>query len=348
MELIEVKESERDIYNRFVMENEAGSFLQGYEWGEWQAALGRQIIRYWILDTGREKIGAVQFIKMPLPFGKYYLYAPYGPVVDGKSEILISKFEKIYNILKIKFSEAVFYRFEFKNFSNFDFRVSNLNFVKTKNIQPGKTLVVDLKKTESELLAEMHQKTRYNIRLAEKRGVEIQDEFAVTVGKGIYAKEAIDLIAQTAVRQGYKAQNKGYFEKLASFFAVQNSAGDVRLHVYKALYKKELLASAIIIDFGKTRTYLFGGSSEQNKNLMAPYLLHFRAMLDAKALGLTEYDFWGIETSAGETPGFVRFKLGFSTLETSIKKYAGAYDLVLSRIWYSAYKIFRSLNSVRK
>ena len=87
--------------------------------------------------------------------------------------------------------------------------------------------------------------------------------------------------------------------------------GNVSLHIYKAIFQNQLLGAAFMVDFGKTRTFLFGGSSEFHKNVMAPYLLHWKAMQDAKALGLTTYDFWGIETSSGETPGFVRFKIGF-------------------------------------
>ena len=88
--------------------------------------------------------------------------------------------------------------------------------------------------------------------------------------------------------------------------------GQIKLHIYKSIYQNKLLASAIFIDFGKTRTFLFGGSSAQDKNVMAPYLLHWQAILDAKNAGMKFYDFWGTETAKGEVPGFVRFKLGFA------------------------------------
>lgn len=336
MQLVEVKESEKDLYNQFAVNSVTGSFLQSWEWGEWQKALGREVLRYWILEDVEGKAGTMQLIKMPLPFGKYYWYCPYGPIVSEKSP----------QILQEKFSDSVFVRTESKNFL-----LPTTHYplpTKSKNIQPGKTLIVDLNKNEEQLLSEMHPKTRYNIRLAEKHGVKIEDEFALTIGKGLYAQEAIELIAQTAKRHDYKAQNKDYFEKLISFFAVQNSQADLRLHIYKALYNKELLASAVMIDFGKTRTYLFGGSSDQNKNVMAPYLLHWRAMLEAKTAGLFQYDFWGIETSAGQLPGFVKFKLGFSSSAESIRQYAGAYDYIISPWQYKLYRILRFVNRVLK
>jgi lipid II:glycine glycyltransferase (peptidoglycan interpeptide bridge formation enzyme) len=185
----------------------------------------------------------------------------------------------------------------------------------------------------------MHPKTRYNIRLAQKHGVEVKDEFEISVGNGLFAKEAVSLIVETSQRQGYKGYGKEYYEDLINFLGLNNQAG-LKLHIYKAIYKNQLLASAIMLDFAGTRTFLFGGSSDEHKNVMAPYLMHYRAMLDAKNLGLNFYDFWGIETSKGETPGFVRFKLGFGKPERVVE-YSGAYDVIFSKYWYKIYTIFR-------
>jgi len=90
MQLIELSEKNKQAYNDFVAANESGSFLQSWEWGEWQSALGRQVKRFKLSasakasadrqDESEEIIGAIQLVRMPLPFGRYYLYAPYGPV----------------------------------------------------------------------------------------------------------------------------------------------------------------------------------------------------------------------------------------------------------------------------
>ena len=106
-----------------------------------------------------------------------------------------------------------------------------------------------------------------------------------------------------------------------------------------------LVVSAVMVDFGEIRTFLFGGSSEMHKNVMASYLLHWQAMLDAKNAGLKEYDFWGIETSSGETPGFVRFKLGFGG---AAKEYGGAWDAVFSPWKYRLYSLMRAFNRATK
>ena len=100
-----------------------------------------------------------------------------------------------------------------------------------------------------------------------------------------------------------------------------------------------------MVDFGSTRTFLFGGSSDENKQVMAPYLMHWQAMCDAQKLGLKFYDFWGIETSSGEVPGFVRFKLGFGGQQVS---YMGAYDVVFDRLMYQVYKGLRPINKFIK
>ncbi len=373
MNLTEVEQSQKSFYNNFVASQISGSFLQSWEWGEWQVRLGRTVYRYFITDNDNI-IGSMQVVKTPLPFSKYYFYLPYGPVIlnDLEAKDILSVPSRpslsasegewrdpstrmhslgmtqfFVNEITKKFPETVFVRMEPKFNSSF----TNLNssLIKSPNIQPAKTLIIDLTKTEEELLAQMHPKTRYNIKLAQKHNVEVQDEFVLTNGKGLYAKEAVELIAQTAGRQKYKTQGLDYFEKLVDFFAIHNPQADLKLHIYKALYNKELLTSAIILDFGNTRTYLFGGSSDLHREVMAPHLLHWTAMQDAKKLGLKYYDFWGIETASGNTPGFVRFKLGFapqlrSGSSSETKQYPGAWDIVGRKIYYNLYSLLRFVN----
>ena len=342
MELLEVLESEKKVYDDFVAAQESGSFLQSWEWGDWQSALGRKIFRYWILDEIGKKASSVQLIKMPLPFGKYYLYSPYGPV--GNFKIDDFKLQ-----LKNKFADAIFIRIESKS-AIFNPQSS---IVKSPNIQPAKTLLIDLSKSEEGLLAEMHHKTRYNIKVAQKHGVEIKDEFDISIGHGLFFDEALKLIIETSKRQKFNTFPPSYYKKMVDFFALKNT-GDVKLHIYKAIFQNQLLSAAIIVDFGKTRTFLFGGSSDLHKNVMAPYLMQWQAMLDAKNQDFEFYDFWGIETASGETPGFVRFKLGFApqatsgSVSVSEKTYAGAYDIVQKHLFYKSYGLLRKVNKAIK
>jgi lipid II:glycine glycyltransferase (peptidoglycan interpeptide bridge formation enzyme) len=351
MKLQEVPEAEKDQYNQFVAAEESGSFLQSWEWGQWQAALGRQVVRLKILDDSGQQIGTVQFIKMPIWGKRHYIYAPYGPVLAGGEQLQVAhsagsgqaseKLKEFLLCLKTKFSHAAFIRIEPKQKISWS---ENQLVRKSQNIQPGKTLLIDLSKSEEQLLSEMHHKTRYNIKVAQKHGVEIKDEFAISVGHGLFFDEALKLIQETSKRQKFTTFSQGYYRKMADFFAL-GSKGAVNLHIYKAIFRNQLLGAAFMVDFGSTRTFLFGGSSQFHKNVMAPYLLHWKAMEDAKNLGLKHYDFWGTETSSGETPGFVRFKLGFGGQE---KEYGGAYDIVNNKLLYKTYSLGRAINKLRK
>jgi lipid II:glycine glycyltransferase (peptidoglycan interpeptide bridge formation enzyme) len=367
IKLVEINNNQKNEYNRFIMDQPTGSFLQSWEWGMWQEECGHKAYRFLITNdyNNNDNItGAVQLLKMPIMGKKYYLYAPYGPVVrNQKSEVR----SQIIQELKSRFPGVMFVRVEPK------MEISELQSVgkKTLHIQPINTLVLDLEKTTDQLLKEMHPKTRYNIKLAQKHNVEVVCDLAVVPGYGLYWSEALKLIMDTAGRQNFKTFAASYYEKLLDFFvhlntsatakaganssgqsaealakadAIQNHSCDLKVYVYRALYQKELLAAAVMVDFGNVRTYLFGGSSDSHREVMAPHLLHFKAIEDAKTLGLKIYDFWGLETLAEKNPGFARFKLGFGGEK---KEYAGAYDLVFNQGQYNIYKALRFANRLR-
>lgn len=338
MQLQELNESNKKEYNQFVAGQPTGSFLQSWEWGDWQTHLGRTVHRFAFTDRAGLHIAAIQLIRMPLPAGKFYLYAPYGPVTDREFgtedlQLLISELRK-------RFASALFLRIEPEK------KLAGLERLakKSTNIQPGITMVVDIAKTSEALLAAMHPKTRYNIKIAQRHGVEIQSELAVTPQHGLYVKEAIDAIVQTQVRQHYKGHNAAYYYGLVDFFAIRHSNSDLKIRIYKALYQKQLVTSGIMVDFGTTRMYLYGGSSEEHKNVMAPYLMHWQCMQDAQALGLKSYDLGGSEVAGGGERGFTRFKRGFGG---AVVEYAGAYDIVNKRILYPLYKVGRVINRLK-
>jgi lipid II:glycine glycyltransferase (peptidoglycan interpeptide bridge formation enzyme) len=267
-----------------------------------------------VVDNNEQTIFAAQFIIHSLPLGQYYLYCPYGPVSNDSLTQIIDQ-------IKVDFPKALFLKFE----SQHSISISGKH---GHRVQPGKTLIVDLHKSHDELLSEMHPKTRYNIKVAQKHEVKIS---AISQ----YPHEAIKLISETGSRQGYRNHPHGYFEKLVHFF---QESTQVECSLYTATYKNTVISSAIMVDFAGTRTYLFGGSSDKDKNVMAPYLLHWQAMQDAKVKGLSQYDFWGIETSKGGTPGFVRFKLGFGGTQV---EYPKPIDVTWRPLQYLAYNIAR-------
>jgi lipid II:glycine glycyltransferase (peptidoglycan interpeptide bridge formation enzyme) len=344
MELTELSLSKKEQYNQFVANSPSGSFLQSWEWGDWQAQLGRQIFRYKISDDSGSQIASAQLVKTPLPFGKYYLYAPYGPVGAANYELGSKNYDWMQELRK-KFPAAIFIRIEPKDVHSLQPTTYNLNLVKSVNIQPAITMLVGLHDDADKILAAMHPKTRYNIKIAEKNGVAVAHELVVTPKHGLYIQEAVNLILETQKRQHYHGHNAEYYKRLIDFFAVHNLNGDLKLRIYRATYQKLLLVSAIMMDFGKSRVYLFGGSSDSNKNVMAPYLLHWQAMLDAKAMGLEYYDLGGSEVSGGGEKGFTRFKRGFGG---RVVEYAGAYDIVINKSLYQVYRFLRSVNKIVK
>lgn len=322
MELKIVKNLETEKFDRFVQEHDSGSFLQSPSWGNWMTTNKKTPHNFAVVDGDENILLAAQVFETPIPkLRGTYLYIPYGPLIANSAGVGITKF--FFEEIKKNFPKSLFTRVEPKEDIQINGKI-------TKHIQPGKTLILDLTQSESELLSQMHHKTRYNIKVAGKHEVEI---------KISSSKEALGLIDQTSRRQGYKNHPLSYYQELVKFFT--DNTNTLKIQVYAAEYKNKILASAIMVDYGATRTYLFGGTSEEDRNVMAPYLMHWQAIKDAKNAGLKHYDFWGIETASGQTPGFVRFKLGWGGKQV---QYPTPIDLVQKPLWYNGYKLLRSLN----
>lgn len=342
-----LENSNPEEFDRFVQNHASGSFLQSWDWGRWQESLGKKALRLQVVDAQKPEdvLLQCQFLQTHLLGKFYYLYAPYGPMFSPglKDEAQNEVFAALIDYLNKNFPKAIFFRLEPKQNSipALNLQLTTYNLQLTSRIQPGKTLILDLNKPADELLAQMHPKTRYNIKLAQKHGVSIQKEFAITPGFGLYLEEIVGLLVETARRQNFKDHGAAYYKRLIEFFSP--GQGNVKFGIYKATFHNELLAAALMLDFGNTRTYLFGGSSEANKHLMAPHLLHWQAILDAKAAGLANYDFWGLETSTGQSLGFARFKLGFGGKTLN---YPPAFDIVCQKSWYNTYKIIRRLKQI--
>jgi lipid II:glycine glycyltransferase (peptidoglycan interpeptide bridge formation enzyme) len=167
------------------------------------------------------------------------------------------------------------------------------------DVQPPDTVVVALDDDET-LLARMHKKTRYNIRLAEKKGVSVEKAGDEALG------EWYDLYRQTAERDKISIHSEAYYRDLFGL------APDLTLWV--ARYGGQLLAGNIVLLNGKQATYLYGASSNEHRNLMAPYALQWAAMRDARERGATEYDLFGIpptDDPVHPMHGLYRFKNGF-------------------------------------
>ena len=215
--------------------------------------------------------------------------------------------------------------------------------VPAKTVQPRDTLLVELMPTEEALLADMHPKTRYNIRVAAKHGVAVRE--AEYANAHLFDHD-IDLfwklMAETTERDGFRPHPKSYYAKLLRTCSAKKHQGLFRSRLVFAEYRGEPAAAAIMGAYGDTVTYLHGASSARLRHVMAPFALHWEMMREAKRQGYAKYDFWGVapkDAPLGHPwAGITRFKVGFGGRRES---YLGAWDLPGNGFWYNLYRAIR-------
>jgi len=185
-----------------------------------------------------------------------------------------------------------------------------------KALQPQRTRIVELGSEEA-MLAAMHSKTRYNIRVAQKRGVTVAQEESV--------HDFISLMAETTARDKFHSHPNSYYEELLRTEGVS---------LVMARVDGSPAAAALVMEYEGAGTYLHGASSYAHRAAMAPFALHWNVMKTMAARGIAEYDLWGIDEK--RWPGVTRFKAGFGGREMS---YIGSYDYPLRKMWYTAYQV---------
>lgn len=284
------------------------SFLQSVEWKKLQNSVGRKT---WEID-------GVLVIQHRLPAGLSYLYCP-RPI--GLEEVFWKEIGKI-----VDQEQSIFLKIDIARKLRVPANYKYIN-IKSDSLQPQKTAIVDLRKSEEELLSQMHEKTRYNIKLAERRGVRtgITDNFATFWS----------LLEETAQREGFSTHEKGYYENL---FIIASESFSNKL--FFAEYRGKILAAAMV-NFYKpsaTATYLHGASTRECKEIMAPHLLHWQVIKEAKKRGFNYYDFWGIDEK--KWPGLTRFKLGFGG---EVIEYPPTIDIIYRPAWYKVYRLVKKL-----
>ncbi len=230
-------------------------------------------------------------------------------------------------IEKAKQSGVVFVRFSPYDLKTLEtFQKTKFKIRKVKDVEPAVSLILDLQKSEDELLKQMKSKTRYNIRLAEKHGVQIQ--ILENISEEVFEK-VWKLFEQTAQRKKIRNHPKKYYK---------NKKG-----VWVLAWKEEnLLVANFCVTYEDTFTYLFGASSDENKKLMAPYLAQWQSIKWAKQKGFKKYDFWGVEE---RYPGVARFKKGFAG---EVVEYLGTFELILHPIKYKLYRIIKKLKQLSR
>ena len=315
--------NDKNIWNNLVARHgpKSGSFLQSFEWGEFQKSFGRKIWRLGNFQGDKLESTAL-IIKQDLSIGKSYLYCPRGPIFSQESTTSKELFEEILKIAKEK--RAIFLRIEPPReckIPDAKYQMQN-----TRSIQPRQTILLDFTKEESELLQKMHPKTRYNIRLAERHGVSVEKVDLSEENFEMFWK----LLVDTSKRDKFSTHPKKYYKKMIE--TLGGSENDAHIALFVAKYKGKPLAAELVMFFGETATYLHGASSEEEHGVMAPYAIHWEIIKEVKKMGYKYYDFWGIDEK--KWPGVTRFKRGFGGEEIS---YPETFDLPVQKLWYKIY-----------
>ena len=289
-----------------------GHMLQSWEWGEFKSRHGWTPERISVeSETGRAFAQVLFRSRGPVSVG----YVPRGPVLDGDAV-------SVWPELRAGLDEAARRHRAITLIVEADGGVGltgsyrGAGFVRgPDHIQPGRTVKVPLRDDDA-LLAHMHQKTRYSVRLATRRGVVV--ERVVPDTKAMDAFYA--LLQETAERNAFQVHSREYYDDFVHIFAEHI----VLLH---AMVEGNYAATLIAAAFGDEAIYMYGASSSQHRAHGAAFLLQFEAMRWARERGCARYDFWGIpdedpETIKGEGDkvasthgddwrGLYRFKTGF-------------------------------------
>lgn len=297
--------------------------LQSYEWGEFRIKTGIKVIR---------KIKGSKAFQLTIhnaPFGVKIGYLPKGFLPDlelieelreiGKKEkLLYIQLEPNVNVEQKKDLESLPLRKSFHPlFTKYNF-------------------VLDLTKTDEELLANMHPKTRYNIKVAQKHKVEVKENDSNEA-----FKQYLKLTAETTKRQGFYAHTPTYhkqmWETLRSKTIDPNS---LTQHLFTASYKEKILTTWMLFIFKDTIYYPYGASSSEHRETMHSTLMCWEVIKYGKSLGLKNFDMWG---ALSENPdvndpwyGFHNFKQKFGP---KLIELVGSYDLVINPALYTAAKI---------
>lgn len=312
--------------------------LQSWQWGEARKKMGIEVLRIGeYIDDHLRNVFQITIHQLPVTNLKIaYLprsIFPSKEVLDylydwgEKNKIIFIKIEPF--VEKPKFLTSNFQ-------TNFNSQTTNFQFLKSSHpLFPAWTQVLDLTKSEEELLKNMKPKTRYNIRLAQKKGVIVK-EMSNDEGFKIFSR----LYFETCKRQKYFGHNPQYHK------IIWDSLKKNVAHILVAFYQNAPLTVYELFLFDKTFYYPYGGSSLEHKNMMAANLLMWEAIRLGKKLGALKFDMWGSlapdYNQNNPWAGFTRFKEGYGT---TFIKMAGSYDLVVRPFYYSLYNLIYRLRN---
>lgn len=337
-----ITESEKDYFNKYVAYAPKGHILQSYEWGEIKGRGEWEPLRLMVEDEEGCPKAAISILKRRLPLiNKTIFYAPRGPVGDianwGLLDFLFSETKKLGRehgaiFLKIDPDVAI----EHETFTDY---LRTRGFTPSdkgegfEGVQPRFVFRLDLEPDEDTLFNNLHQKTRYNVRLAQKKGVEIRENCGKDDLPAFY-----EILKETTERDKFLVRPYGYFSDLWDYLLPPGY-----LKLFMAYYEGKPIAGTLAFLFGDKAWYIYGASSNQSRNVMPNYLLQWTMIKWAKENNCTMYDFRGVPGHVPEDHplyGLYRFKKGFNGFYT---EFVGEYDLVYSPLYYRLWNTIEPL-----
>lgn len=297
-----------------------GSFLQSYEWGEFQKSLGREVVR--VQENVDGRVLVAQAVKLPLPMGMHYWFVPKGPLTDMQPKAVA-------RMLRERLPGGVFIRTEGA--------VVPAGALKAQDMNPAHTMQLNLSTNFEDVFNTFDAKVRYNTRLGTKKGVAC----------GFYGVDRFGdfekLMVETTARDGFSSHPPSYYKKMLEAFV----DGEVRASFAIAYLGDVPLAANLMLDAFGTRVYLHSASSNLHRELKAPHVLQSFVIKDACEKGIKSYDFWGVAPpgapSSHPWAGLTYFKQSFNG---HLLEMPGTYDIPTNPVAYAAYRFIRKVRKM--
>jgi len=316
-------------WNNYLKDHPNAHILQIGEWGELKAAFGWDPIRI-VPDDGP----GAQILFRRLPLGLTLAYLP-KPVFSEQQSAISEQFWSEVDAV-CKNHRVIFLKIEHDMWEDSipaKLRSTHYAVSSPHNIQPPRTIIVDIKGTEDDILARMKQKTRYNIRLAARK------EVTVRPWDDLPAFHQMMLV--TGGRDGFGVHSLEYYQRAYELFHPKD-----KTELLVAEYDGIPLAALMVFAHGRRAWYMYGASTDEERNRMPTYLLQWEAMRWARSKDAQEYDLWGVPDEDEETLeahfterndglwGVYRFKRGFGG---EVRRAAQALDRVYNPLLYRLY-----------
>lgn len=331
-----LRDDEAAIYDGFLTRHPKGHFLQSWSWGQVKQATGWQAHRF-LVERGGEPVAAASVLARRLPGMGVFYYAPRGPVVDfADTEALDTLLKAIAQqaaadratLLKLDPDVSVARTDVDETLRRRGFRLTGGPAKNFEGLQPRFVFRLPITASEDEIMAAFSPKTRYNVRLAYRKGVELRTATEADL------KPFYNLLVHTAARDRFLVRDSSYFQAIWDHMVVKDEA-----RLFLAEVEGKLLGATLAFKFGEKVWYLYGASASEDRGYMPNYALQWEMIRWAKASGCTLYDFRGVSGDLDEKNplyGLYRFKKGFGG---ELTEFLGEYDLIYRRGAYTLWQV---------